>query len=152
MSCSLCRTFYAPLIGVNRKLFGRLSFCGQVGALLGAQIGALCGLLMREESLVGLSQKQILTIALILAAVAASFAILVVVGFERRSSSAVPGIVVNAIATGIAVVEINFKIAMPALATLIGILVGVMVGTVLCAMRCRLRGAVAPGRGDRLHG
>ena len=120
------------LVALAAALFGRLSFCALNGALIGAVVGFLFGLLQVEHTQ-PLSLPEVLATGSMLGLVGWIF-VLVVVGMWLHYGSSVifwPALV-NALLTGLLTAWVNNVVRNQVLATLIGILVGLLIGTLLC--------------------
>lgn len=113
-------------------LFGRLSFCALIGAIIGAIVAIFLTIyqLFHPDPISG---QEMLVLGLMLG-LFALLAVLLVVGVLMNYGAAniLPATTLNAILTSVITVFISYKIGEPFSNFLIGIVVGAVVGTLLC--------------------
>jgi hypothetical protein len=126
----LVSTLVAPL-------HTKLTFCGHVGAIVGALVGLFFGLAQAEQDGSDLSFGQLLAIGGITGGISWAI-ILLVVGIWLRYGAraiALPSLVTSLV-TSFLTVLFNDLVDEPSVASLIGLAVGVVVGALLCFI-CR---------------
>jgi hypothetical protein len=129
----------SAIFALAKAIFGRLSLCSLIGAIVGGISGFLFGLLIGQFGTLVLTGNEILRIGLILAVVGWLAVLLIVGVWLRYRISAIFLIsLINAVLTAVLTVYFNYLIQQPILATLIGLLIGILVGVILCWF-CRRR-------------
>ena len=123
----------AAFVKLAALLFGRLSFCALMGALIGVLAGFLFSALMEEHPGYTFTSAELLQIAIPLA-IACWLVVLLIVGvwLHYGATAIAWPLLLNAFVTVLLTVWANNLIQMPALAAVIGLLIGVLVGTLLC--------------------
>lgn len=114
-------------------LFGRLSFCAKIGALIGLLSGLVFGLMQAQNLSVIYSVQDLIVIGLVLA-VFAWLVVLLVIGLwlRYRFSSFAGAALVNALLTAVLTVVVADLLGRPELSWFVGLVVGILVGLVLC--------------------
>jgi len=129
----------AALVKLAALLFGRLSFCALMGAIIGALAGFLFAALMEEHPGHVFTNAELLQIAVPLA-IACWLVVLLIVGVWLHYGAAAIAwpLLLNAFVTVLLTVWANNLIQMPAIAGIIGLLIGILVGSILCRFCGRL--------------
>lgn len=131
----------AAFVKLAALLFGRLSFCALMGALIGALAGFLFSALMEEHPGYVFTTTELLQIALPLIVVCWLVVLLIVGVWLHYGVAAIAWpLLLNAFLTVLLTLWANNLIQMPVLAGLIGLLIGILVGSILCRFCGRLPG------------
>jgi len=129
----------AAFVKLAALLFGRLSFCALMGALIGALAGFLFSALMEEHPGYVFTTTELLQIALPLVVVCWLVVLLIVGVWLHYGVAAIAWpLLLNAFLTVLLTLWANNLIQMPVLAGLIGLLIGILVGSILCRFCGRL--------------
>lgn len=110
------------------------NLCAVTGAIAGAFVGTVFGLLLVETAIPVITVTERIQIALILALVAWLCLLVVLASWLHYQFSAIVlPVLVNAVITAILTVFIAYVLkAFPYLAPIIGAIVGTLVGAILC--------------------
>jgi hypothetical protein len=131
----------AAFVKLATLLFGRLSFCALMGALIGALAGFLFSALMEEHPGYVFSTMELLQITLPLVVICWLVVLLIVGVWLHYGVAAIAWpLLLNAFLTVLLTLWANNLIQMPVLAGLIGLLIGILVGSFLCRFCERLPG------------
>jgi hypothetical protein len=123
------------LHALTKTLFGNLSFCAHIGAIIGAIAGFFFGMLQLLHPGLTLTWSDTFKIGLLLAVVG-WLVVLIIVGIWLHygvRSIAIQALI-NAIITSVLTVYVNNVIQLPLLSVLIGLMVGILVGSVFCRL------------------
>lgn len=121
------------LVATAAALFGRLSFCAKIGAIIGVLSGLIFGLMQAQNPSAIYSVQDLIVIGLALA-IFAWLVVLLILGFWLRYSLATlaGAALINAILTAILTVLIADRLNQPELTWFVGLIIGILVGSVLC--------------------
>lgn len=119
-------------------LFGRLSFCARVGAIIGAIVGFFFGLFQFQQPLEEVFMPlDILLIGLLLGFVGWVSVLLLFGVWMRYGIRAVALLsLLIALLTGIVIAYILYLIRFPYLSVPLGILIGILIGAFVCWILC----------------